>query len=213
MTDYMSYAVDTAAAATDYVPIEKVSGNQVFKTRQTPGSLVVSDGATDRALSNIAAAVLASTSTLSGATGAPVQTAERTFTETAGAGVYTGSVNLPAGATLIDIIVNGIAVWDNTGTAAMTVGDAGAADGYFTAVNLKATDLLAGESLSFGNPGSTEVGSYIANGQVSPRYSATSRVISGVITTSSTGGSTGRTRMTVIWSAPAAAFITAATKV
>src|SRR6185312_14956545 len=41
---------------------------------------------------------------LVGITGYPVQAAEVTFTETAGAGVYTGSVSIPAGATILDII-------------------------------------------------------------------------------------------------------------
>lgn len=93
----------------------------------------------------------------------------------------------------------------------MKVGDTDD-DGFYTGIDLKATDLLAGESLSFALAGG-KAGAYIANSQVSPRYSATARTISGIITTASTGGSTGRTRMTVVWSAPQAAYITAATKV
>ncbi len=139
-------------------------------------------------------------------------TVERTFTETAGAGTYTASVALPAGATLLDIIVNGVALWNNAGAATMIVGDGTDPDGYYTAVNLKATDLLAGESLSFALAGG-KAGAYIANSQVSPRYAAAARSIIGVITTASTGGSTGRTRMTVIYAAPRAADTAAATKV
>lgn len=143
-----------------------------------------------------------------GITQYPAQVAEVTFTETAGAGVYTGSVTLPAGATLHDVIINGVALWDNAGTAVLKVGDAGNDAGYYTGVNLKATDLLAGESLSFALAGG-KAGAYIANSQVSPRYAATQRVISGIVTTASTGGGAGRTRMTVIFSLPVA---TAATK-
>jgi hypothetical protein len=132
---------------------------------------------------------------------------EYTFTETAGAGTYTATCALPAGATLHDIIVNGVALWDNAGTATMIVGDTDD-DGYYIGVNLKATDLLAGESLSFALAGG-KAGAYIANSQVSPRYSATARDIVGKIVTSSTGGSAGRTRMTVVYSVPTA---TAATK-
>ena len=150
-------------------------------------------------------------SVISVSTGSLIQTAERTFTETDGAGTYTGSVTIPAGATIHDIVVNGVALWDNAGAVTLKVGDAADDDGYYTAVNLKATDLLAGESISFDLAGG-KAGAYIANSQVSPRYSATQRVISGIITSASTGGSAGRTRMTVIWSAPAAASITAATK-
>ena len=135
--------------------------------------------------------------------------AEITFTETAGAGTYTGSVALPAGATLDDIIVNGVALWDNAGTATLIVGDGTDPDGYYTAVNLKATDLLAGESLSFALAGG-KAGAYIANSQVSPRYAAAARSIIAVVTTSSTGGSAGRTRVVVLWTLPGAV---AATKV
>jgi hypothetical protein len=130
-----------------------------------------------------------------------VQAAEATFTETAGAGVYTGSVSVPAGATLLDIIVSGVALWDNAGDATMIVGDADNDDGYYAGIDLKATDLLAGESISFALAGG-KAGAYIANSQVSPRYAATARVISGIVTTTSTGGTAGRTRMTVVFAAP-----------
>lgn len=133
---------------------------------------------------------------------------EITFTETAGAGTYTGAVALPAGATIHDIIINGVALWTNAGACTLKVGDTDD-DGFYTAVDLKATDLLAGESLSFALAGG-KAGAYIANSQVSPRYSASARTINGIIITASTGGGAGRTRMTVIWSAPTT--ITAATK-
>lgn len=129
---------------------------------------------------------------------AKVKSQEVTFTEVGGALTYTGSVTIPAGATILDIIVNGVALWDNAGAVTMKVGDVADDDGYYTGVNLKATDLLAGESLSFALAGG-KAGAYIANSQVSPRYSASERVISGIITTASTGGSAGRTRMTVTW--------------
>lgn len=133
---------------------------------------------------------------------------ERTFTETSGAGTYTGSVSVPAAATILDIIVNGVALWDNAGACTMIVGDVADDNGYFTGVDLKATDLLAGESISFALAGG-KAGAYIANSQVSPRYSASARTVSGIITTASTGGSAGRTRMVVVYTLPTA---TAATK-
>lgn len=139
-----------------------------------------------------------------------MRASEVTFTETTGAGTYTGSVSIPAGATIDDIIVNGVALWNTTTSATLKVGDVADDDGYYTAVDLKATDLLAGESISFALAGG-KAGAYIANSQVSPRYSATARVISGIITSVGAAGTLGRTRMTVIWSAPAT--ITAATKV
>ena len=143
-------------------------------------------------------------------------TAERSFTEN-GAGTYTGSVSLPAGATLIDIIVNGVALWTAATSAVLKVGDAADDDGFYTAVDLKATDLLAGESLSLTAPGGQQ-GAYVVPGatddayQISKRYSATARVISGIVT-SVGAGTAGRTRMLVIYAAPSAADVVAATKV
>lgn len=127
---------------------------------------------------------------------------EVAFTE-AGAGTYTGSVDVPAGAVITDIIVNGVALWAAATSAAMDVGDAADPNGYFAGIDLKATDLLAGESVSFALAGG-KAGAYIANSQVSPRYSATARVISGVVV-SVGAGTTGRTRMSVIYTMPAAA--------
>lgn len=122
-----------------------------------------------------------------------------TFVETGGAATYTGSVVLPVLSTIHDIIVNGVALWDNAGAVTLKVGDTDD-DGFYTGVNLKATDLLAGESLSFALAGG-KAGAYIANSQVSPRYSAAERTINAIITAASTGGSAGRTNVVVIWSA------------
>jgi hypothetical protein len=126
---------------------------------------------------------------------------ELTFTETTGAGTYTGSVVKPAGATLLDIIVNGVALWDTATSATMIVGDGTDPDGYYTGINLKATDLLAGESLSFALAGG-KAGAYIANSQVSPRYTAAAQTITASVTTVGASGSAGRTRVVVIYADP-----------
>lgn len=129
---------------------------------------------------------------------------ERHVVETTGAGTYTASVSVPAGATILDIIVNGVALWTATTSATLKVGDVADDDGFYTGVDLKATDLLAGESISFAQAGG-KAGAYIANSQVSPRYSATARTISGIVTTVGAAGSAGRTRMTVVYAAPTTA--------
>jgi len=143
---------------------------------------------------------------------AGIQATEVTFTETTGAGVYTGSVTVPAGATILDVIVHAVALWDTATSATMKVGDAADDDGIFTAVNLKATDLLAGESINFDKTGGKE-GAYLVGTAThwTTRYSASARVISGVITTVGASGSAGRTRMTVIYALPSK--VIAATKV
>ena len=128
---------------------------------------------------------------------------EVTFTETAGAGAWTGSVTVPAGATLVDIIVNAVALWDSETSATMKVGDVADDDGYFTGINLKSTDLLAGESISFGFNGG-KGGDYLAtSGHVKNRYSATERTITGTITKVGSTGTAGRTRMIVLYTKPA----------
>lgn len=144
---------------------------------------------------------------LASITGYPVEAHEVTFTED-GTGTYTGTVSVPAGATILDIIVNGVALWAAGTSATMIVGDGTDPGGYYTGVNLKATDLLAGESISFALAGG-KAGAYIANSQVSPRYAAAARVISGVVT-SSGAGTTGRTRMVVIFTLPTASTATKA---
>lgn len=148
----------------------------------------------------------------SGVAVTPVISKEASFTETSGAGTYTGSVAVPAGASIHDILINGVALWNSAGACTLKVGDVADDDGYYTGVDLKATDLLAGESLSFALAGG-KAGAYIANSQVSPRYSATARVVSGIITQASGTGTLGRTRMTVVYSLPRSADVTAATKV
>lgn len=120
------------------------------------------------------------------------------FTEAGAAGVYSASVVLPAGSTVQDIIVNGIALWTAGTAATLIVGDTTDPDGFYTAVNLKATDLLAGESISFALAGG-KAGAYIANSQVSPRYSATARTISASVTTTGTTATAGRTQVDVIY--------------
>jgi hypothetical protein len=161
------------------------------------------------AIASTAAAIDAA-AVLAAGVGAVVQSAEVFFTETTGAGVYTGTVNVPAGATILDIIVNGVALWNTATSALMSVGDAGAATGYYNAIDLKATELLAGESISFALAGG-KAGAYIANSQVSPRYAVAAHPILGVITSVGVTGTLGRTRMTVIWSVPTTPV--AATKV
>lgn len=132
------------------------------------------------------------------------------FTETSGAGTYTGSVNVPGGSVLLEVIVHGIALWDNAGGVDMIVGDSqavtGDPDGIFVITSLKSGgDLNATQSISAAggtNTASGEVGADIQATAWERRYHALARIITGVITTASTGGSTGRTLMTVIYTDP-----------
>lgn len=132
------------------------------------------------------------------------------FTETDGAGTYTGSVTVPGGAFLLEVIVHGVALWNNAGNVDMIVGDSqavtGDPDGIFIITSLKSGgDLLATQSISAAggtNTASGEVGADIATTSWERRYHALERIVTGVITTASTGGSTGRTLMIVYYTDP-----------
>lgn len=145
-----------------------------------------------------------------------VHTAEVTFTETTGAGVFTGSVNVPAGATLLEVAVHATAVWNSQTSATGKVGDVADDDGIFTGIDMIATDLTIGQSISAaggtGTSGGKEGADIIAT-HWNRRYLATARVISLIITKVGSSGTLGRTRLTVTWSLPQAAYIAAATKV
>lgn len=146
-----------------------------------------------------------------GITGYLVEAAEVTFTETTGAGVYTGEITVPAGATILDIKTRSTALWTATTSALMDIGDAGDPDGWFTQIDLKATDLLVGEEINFVQTGGKQ-GAYLntTTGARSAAYSASARVISGVVTTVGAAGNAGRTRMMVVYTLPTAVAATKA---
>lgn len=134
---------------------------------------------------------------------AGLEAAQVLFTEE-GAGVYTGDIAIPAGAILIDVIVFAEALWTAGTSAAMIVGDVTDPNGFFDAINLKATDLLANESISFAHTGGEEgadVDSPAAGAHVRRRRLAAARVVTGEVT-SVGAGTAGRTRMTAIWFMP-----------
>lgn len=137
-----------------------------------------------------------------------VQAQEVTFTETSGAGTYTGTMALPAGARIIDIGCDGIALWNSAGACALVVGDADSANGFFTSTDLKATDLLAGEINNIEHPGG-KAGTYLAS-EARALYSALARNVIAVVTQASGTGTAGRTRVYVVYAVPTAV---AATKV
>lgn len=135
------------------------------------------------------------------------------FLENGGAaGVYSASFEIPAGAVLIDVIVHGTALWTAGTSATLIVGDATDDDGIYTAVNLKATDLLAGESLSMSQAGGkhgadvaldyTSVAT-IGAAQIKRRQLANAaRVVSAKVTTVGTVGTAGDTTVTFVYAYP-----------
>lgn len=132
------------------------------------------------------------------------------FTEDATSLTHTGTVVIPAGATLIDIIVVPQVLWTG-GTVTWTCGDANSANGWFTATNLKATDLILGERLQaaeatrWGGVNGTYLVSATGRfGQQSTNmiggYCPTAYSVIGVVTVITPATTAGRLRMTVLWS-------------
>lgn len=145
-----------------------------------------------------------------GATSTGVMITKRVlFTENATNTVHTGTVAVPAGAWIHDIQVTNQALW-GAASAALDVGDTADPNGFFAAVDCKATDLLVGEVLSMQNDsmwGGKE-GAYIvaATGRRGPvstnfgLYYADGTNILGTMTVGTPGATTGRTIMSVTYS-------------
>lgn len=118
-------------------------------------------------------------------------------------GTYTASVTIPEGSYLLDVQVHGVELW-NAGAAELNVGSDGVVDDIWVDVNLKATDLLVNEVLSFHHQGSgSEQGALLtaANGAMN-QYRSGARTITATIVTSSSLGTTGETRIMVMWAKP-----------
>lgn len=142
------------------------------------------------------------------------------FTQVSGGATYTGSVAIPAGATVHAIQVVNTVLWGGA-SAALKVGDADDDDGYFAAVDLKATDHLVGEVLSTADDGlwGGKNGAYLTSagrrGNVaagnSGNYYGVANTITGIIAVGTPGTATnGRTFMTVIYSVGEASAATVA---
>jgi len=144
-----------------------------------------------------------------------------TFTEDATSTTHTGTVVIPAGATIHDIAITSSVLWTG-GTATMKVGDAEDDDGWFTGVDLKATDLLVGEALRAsdattgwgGKNGAYLVAATGRMGQATATkagpYYVTAGSVIGVVTVGTPATTAGRTYMTVTYSVGEVTAATAA---
>lgn len=156
------------------------------------------------------------TVTVTPSTNATVRSLSALFAEN-GAATYTANFILPANAVLLDIIVVAEVLWAAATSAALIVGDANDDDGYFTSTDLKATDLLVGESLAIGGAllqAGGKLGAYVtysssthllrgntaANPTTTPPTSIDATRTAVVAKVTSVGaGTTGRTRVTVVY--------------
>jgi len=125
---------------------------------------------------------------------------------------YTATVEIPAGAIVHDIGFTTTVLWNGT-SASLTIGDDESANGWFTATNLKATDLVVGEVLSAADDGTWGGvdGAYLSTAGRRGRttagvdsgwyYGAASEVIF-VVTPGAADGSAGRSFGWVRYSVP-----------
>lgn len=132
-----------------------------------------------------------------------VQSQEIVFTESAGsaAGTYSGTIQLPAGAILLDLLIQQDVLWTADTSATMIVGDTVDDDGYFVGVNLKATDLLADESVNLTEKDGGVNGAFNAATHVTDRRKGTLALnkITAKITTVGTVGTAGITRLIAVY--------------
>lgn len=131
------------------------------------------------------------------------------LTENGAATSYTATIPIPAGATIQSITVIAQALWNGT-SATGKVGDTASDNGYFTGINLKATDLLVGEILSVrestlwgGKEGAYLVAATGRRGPTSSNfglYYAAGSNITMIVTPGAADGSAGRTLFQVTYS-------------
>jgi hypothetical protein len=129
-----------------------------------------------------------------------VQVASLLF-QAAGAHVFTGTIPLPAGSLIIDVGVYGLVLWNAATSASLIVGDDTTPNGFYTATDLKATDLLAFEANTIQHPGGL-AGAYIVSEQ-RKLYSASARNVVAVVTQVGAGNA-GTTLVVVQYAVPTA---------
>jgi hypothetical protein len=132
-----------------------------------------------------------------------------TFTEDASSTTHTGTVEIPAGSTLLNIQCVNTVLWTG-GTATLIVGDDDDPNGWFEATNLKATDQLVGEVLDISNAENWggKNGAYLvaatgrkggATATFSGVYYVSAAEVIGVVTVGTPATTAGRTFMTVTY--------------
>ena len=140
-----------------------------------------------------------------------------TFTEDATSTTHTGTVEIPAGATLHDVQFMNTVLWTG-GTAVFIIGDDDDPNGWLQAIDCKATELVVGEVFSISGYGVADTASSAWHGKVGDYmvaatgrkgrtgagdsgvyYGAASEII-GVMTVGTPATTAGRSFMTVTYS-------------
>lgn len=148
-----------------------------------------------------------------------VSVQETLFTQVAGNKTHTATFTIPAGATILDIIVTASATWNSGTSATLKVGLTDD-DCFFTGVALHTPTIAAGKSISFAFPGGVggasipaiDVGGEGGSAASSAiflgatngfLYNAAAQSLTAIVTDVNVSGTDGRTRVSVIYSVPA----------
>jgi hypothetical protein len=131
------------------------------------------------------------------------------------AGVYTFDVFIPAYAVVLDVVIHNEALWTAGTSATLETGFYSVSDGaistvidaddIYAAVNLKATDLLAGAALSFGWGGGKEgdlQGVVATQDALIDVMDVVDRFLRTKVTTVGTVGTAGKTYVYVLYALP-----------
>jgi hypothetical protein len=133
------------------------------------------------------------------------QAVERSFTE-AGAGTYTATVPIPAGATVLDVIWRNTAVWTNGTSASLVVGDDDDPNGYIEATDLKTAPVADTAGASAGLSSRLTLGATIgAYKGGAGKYCAAAKTITATVTVGAGAQTAGRSRLLVVYAVPATA--------
>ena len=173
--------------------------------RHLNGTLAVAH-AINAGLTEVASDVMPAV-TLPAALSGGVFVVEKAIAEN-GAGTYTATVAIPAGATVLDVIFRNTVVWAAATSAAMTCGDTANATGYYSSTNVKTTPAAdtngAGAGLSTRLSLGASAGTYKGGGG---KFYATADTITCTVT-SVGAGTAGRSRLLVEYAIPATSIVT-----
>ncbi len=128
--------------------ISKKSGTASMKNKQNAASVEIDTADGNKLKYNQGGTIATVMDSVSSGS---IKILQAAFVEDATTLTHTATFPIPQGALLLDIYFLSTVLWTGGGTVQFTCGDANSATGWFTATNLKATDLLLGERLQASN--------------------------------------------------------------
>ena len=127
------------------------------------------------------------------------------FSEQGGAKSYVGTIAIPAGSVVVNVVVHNSVLWTNGTSASIVIGDDDDANGYVEATDLKSAPTAdtngAGQGLSTLLSLGASCGVYKGG---AGKYCATAKTLTATVTTGAGAQTDGRTRVEVFYVFPGA---------